>query len=244
MVSSYNKRKFKIFAIHQPNYLPWLGYFYKIAKSDIFVFLDIVQYPRGQSFAARNRIKTPNGSSFLTIPISIPHGFSGMVGYHQVKFANDKWKKKHLKTIEFCYKKSKFFTEIFSLLLTEIDRHQSLVDLNIGLIDAICDYLKIKTKCIRLSEILTDVRQKTELIIDIGKAVDGNIYLSGQGGGHDYNDEKLLTRNDIRLIYSDFKHPNYPQLWGAFESHLSIIDLLFNCGPDSSQILLKSTSPS
>ena len=244
MVSSDNKQKTIIFAIHQPNYLPWLGYFYKIAKSDIFIFLDIVQYPRGQSFAARNRIKTPNGSAFLTIPISIPHGFSGMVGYHQVKFANDKWKEKHLRTIEFNYKKSDFFKDIYLLLRSEIESHQSLVDLNIGLINVICDYLKIKTKCIRLSDILTNIRQKTELIIDIGNTVGGNIYLSGQGGGYDYNDEKLLIKNDIELTYSDFKHPIYPQLWGAFESHLSIIDLLFNCGPESSRILLKSTNPS
>ncbi|NOX90296.1 MAG: WbqC family protein, partial [Calditrichaeota bacterium] len=90
--------KRRIMAMHQPNYIPWLGYFYKIAKADIFVYLDIVQFPRGKSFAARNRIKTPNGATYLTIPVSLPKGKEGKVLYTEVRFADEQWKKKHLKS--------------------------------------------------------------------------------------------------------------------------------------------------
>jgi hypothetical protein len=226
------------FSIHQPNYIPWIGYFYKIQKSDFFVFLDTVQYPRGQSFAARNRIKTPNGPVYLTIPVSIPHGKSGKAGYHEISFADEKWIKKHLKTVEMSYKKSPYFDQIYPILSRQLEKHSSLVDLNINLINEFCSYLNINSKCLRLSKILSNYGKKTELIIDIAKEINGGIYLSGTGGGYDYNDQQLLSENNIILRYSDFKHPVYPQLWGDFEPNLSILDLLFNCGPESPKILI------
>lgn len=229
--------KDKIVAIHQPNYIPYLGYFYKMAKCDIFVFLDEVQYPRGHSFASRNRIKTPNCVIFITIPVRIPEGFKGKVKYNQVKFAHQKWKKKHLKTLEMNYKRARYFDEIFDIYKTQVIKVSNFVDLNINLIKAFANYLEIDTKTIRLSEILTDFGQKTQLIIDICKKLNCNQYLSGTGGGKDYNDVKMLNDNGIELIYSDFVHPQYPQLWGKFQPNLSIIDLLFNCGIESKKIL-------
>ena len=85
-------------AMHQPNYVPWLGYFHKLASADWFVHLDAVQFPRGQSFAARNRIKTPNGAAWLTVPVSRPHGRDGRVAYDEIGFADAGWRDKHLKT--------------------------------------------------------------------------------------------------------------------------------------------------
>lgn len=227
-------------AIHQPNYLPWLGYFHKLANCDIFVYLDSVQYPRGQSFAARNRIKTPNGVSFLTIPVSIPKGKEGKVKYSEVNLAHQKWKKKHLKTVENSYKRAPYFEDIFTLYESQIKQKNQFLEITIGLIEAFANYLQIDTERVRLSEILSNQRQKTELIIDICQKLGAGTYLSGRGGGKDYNDERLLNKNGINLRYDDFVHPVYPQLWGAFESHLSIIDLLFNCGPDSQKILLNN----
>lgn len=238
MANSNQKENIKSFAVHQPNYLPWLGYFYKMAKCDTFVYLDTVQYPRGQSFASRNRIKTPNGIVYLTIPISIPHGKQGKASYREVRFANESWKDRHLKTLKMSYNKSPFFAEIFSLFETQINAHKTLVDLNIGLIEVFARYLQIDTKRVKLSDTLGNYGQKTEMIIDISKVVGGKVYISGQGGGRDYTDEKLLNKHDIQLIYSDFHHPVYPQLWGEFQAGLSILDLLFNCGPQSSKILL------
>jgi hypothetical protein len=228
----------KVLSIHQPNYIPYSGYFYKIAKSDVFVYLDNVQYPRGQSYAARNKIKTPNGETFLTIPVSIPKEHKGKVKYTEVKFADNKWKNKHLKTIQLSYKRADYFNEVYELIEKELKMHESFVDLNIGLIESFAGYLEINTERIRLSELLEDFGQKTNLIIDICTKLHATHYLSGTGGGKEYNDEVLLNNNNIKLIYSDFNNPVYSQLWGNFISHLSIIDLLFNYGPKSRKILL------
>lgn len=230
----------KVLSMHQPNYIPYLGYFYKIAKSDVFVYLDAVQYPRGQSFAARNKIKTPNGVAYLTIPVSIPGGRKGKAKYTEVEFADNKWIDKHLKTIQTSYKKAAHFNEIYPMLEKELKSYDRFVDLNIGLIERISNYLKIKTERVRLSEILEDFGQKTQLIIDLCNKMDADTYLSGTGGGKEYNDERMLNDNNISLQYSNFEHPEYSQLWGEFQPYLSIIDLLFNYGPESRNILLGS----
>ncbi|MBL7074886.1 WbqC family protein [candidate division KSB1 bacterium] len=229
-------------AIHQPNYIPWLGYFYKMAKCDVFVFLDIVQYPRGQSFASRNKIKTSNGPIFLTIPVNIPKGYEGKVKYTDVEFSDQIWKQKHLRTLELNYKRAKFFNEIFEIYKKQLLSMDNLIELNINLIQAFADDLGIDVETIRLSEILSEFGQKTRLIIDICNKLNANKYLSGTGGGKEYNDEKLLNDNGIELLYSDFIHPVYPQLWGDFIPNLSIIDLIFNCGPDSRNYLLKKNN--
>lgn len=225
-------------AMHQANYIPWLGFFYKIARADVFVYLDVVQYPRGQSFAARNRIKTPNGAAFLTIPVSIPKGHEGKALYSEVTFADDKWRDKHIKSLTLNYKKAPFFNDIFPMVQQHIGTAPNLLELNISLIESVCRLLKIDTERIRLSQILDDFGQKTDLIIDICRAVNADAYLSGTGGGRDYNDENKMNAAGINLIYSDFKHPVYKQLWGEFIPNLSVLDLLFNLGPDSRTVLL------
>jgi hypothetical protein len=227
----------KTVSIHQPNYIPWAGYFYKIARSDVFVVLDAVQYPRGQSFAARNRIKTPNGPAFLTIRVHIPKGREGKVLYTDVIFSDTKWKEKHLKTLSLNYKKASHFQEVYELIEPAIRTHDKLADLNLALIRAIADYLEIRTGIVLLSDILHDFGQKTDLIVDICKRLDADVYLSGTGGGKAYNDEALLNENQIQLVYSDFTHPEYPQLWGEFIPNLSILDMLFNCGRQSRELL-------
>lgn len=227
-----------ILSIHQPNFIPWLGYFYKIAKSDVFVYLDSVQYPRGQSFCARNQVKTPNGRTWLTIPVSLPEGKKGKASFLEVEFATDKWRKKHLRTLQMSYAKAPYYDEIRELMEPVITDETSFVELNISLIERFCEYLDIDTKRIRLSDLLKNYGEKTQLIIDICEAAGAGIYLSGTGGGKEYNDERMLNEAGIELRYSDFKHPEYDQLWGNFESNLSIVDLLMNHGKESREILL------
>ena len=228
----------KVFAIHQPNYLPYLGYFYKMAHCDEFVYLDVVQYPRGQSFANRNKIKTANGVTYLTIPVSIPKGEEGKVGYDQVKFADNKWKKKHLRTLEMNYKKTPHFDEVYEIFKNTIENEDSFLELNIKLIESFKNYLDIGTETVRLSNLLENFGHKNEMIIAIANAINADVYLTGSGGGLEYTDADQLKEAGIGLQISDFKHPEYPQLWGDFEANLSIIDLLFNCGKESRQYLL------
>jgi hypothetical protein len=226
-----------IAAIHQPNYIPWPGYFHKLAACDVFVYLDAVQYPRGQSFAARNRIKTPNGVVFLTIPVSVPKGHEGKASYLEVELADERWRDKHLKTVEQSYKRAPHFDEVFELYRDGLERGKTLVDLNVGLIEAIAGYLGIETRRVRLSETLESFGEKSDLIVDVCKTVGADVYLSGAGGGRDYNDERLLDEHGIELRYDDYTYPEHPQLWDGFEPNLSVLDLLFNCGAGGRELV-------
>ncbi|MDZ7690386.1 MAG: WbqC family protein [Balneolaceae bacterium] len=170
-----------IVAIHQPNYIPWLGYFHKMRESDIFVLLDAVQYPRGQSYANRNKVKTHNGTTWLTIPISTPSGEKGKVPYTEVEFASTKWKRKHLRTLQMNYKKAGYYDEIYPFMEEKIEKHIDFVELNIDLITTIAEYLAIDTRLVRLSNLPDDFGDKTELIIDICNRLESDIYLSGTG---------------------------------------------------------------
>ncbi len=227
----------KIVAIHQPNYIPYLGYFYKMLQADVFVLLDTVQYPRGRHFGARNRIKTPQGETFLTIPVSKPKTKDGKVKYTDIMFAEANWPDKHLKTLTLNYKKAPYFDKIINLLLPIMKSEKKLVSLNIALIRAIADYLNIDTQILLLSDLLNEFGRKNQLIVDICKATAASAYLSGTGGGREYNDPHYLEEFDISLKYSEFEHPQYGQLWGSFIPNLSIIDLLFNEGENSGEIL-------
>jgi hypothetical protein len=223
----------RVVAVHQPNYVPWPGYFHKLARADVFVYLDSVQFPRGRSFAARNRIKTPNGVAYLTVPVSIPRGREGKVSYLEVEFADEAWRDAHLRTIQHSYAKARHFDDVFPLYRGELERPGTFVDLTVGLIDVFASYLGIETERRRLSELGTATSGKEQLVADICAAVGGGVYLSGSGGGRDYNDEQLLREHGIELRYDEFRYPQHPQLWGPFEPDLSILDLLFNCGPES-----------
>jgi len=222
-----------IVAIHQPNFLPWIGYFYKMYKSDIFVFLDNVQFSKN-SYQNRVKIKTSQGAQWLTLPVF--HKFGQLTKDVRIN-NNEKWKEKHLKTIELNYKKAPYFNQIYDLLVKVYtnNKWELMTDFNIELITAICNFLDIKTKTIRASSLNTS-GSATELLIDIVKKVGGDIYLSGKGGMK-YQDENRFKEESITLIYTNFKHPVYPQLWGEFIEGLSIIDLLFNCGEESIYII-------
>ncbi len=225
-------------AIHQPNYLPWPGYFHKLAAADVFVYLDAVQYPRGQSFAARNRIKTPNGVIYLTIPVSVPKGQEGKASYLEVEFAEERWRDKHLRTVEQSYRRAPHFDEVFELYRGELERGQTFVDLNVGLIEAITGYLGIETRRVRLSDTLESFGEKTELIVDVCRSVGADVYLSGSGGGREYNDEELLAQHGIELRYDEYAYPEHAQLWDGFEPNLSVLDLLFNCGRSGRELVV------
>ncbi len=223
----------KIVGIHQPNFLPWIGYFYKIGKSDVFVFLDNVQYAKN-SFINRNKIKTPQGAAWLTVPVSFKFGQL----INEVKINNEtKWREKHLKTLEMNYKKANFFDDIFEIIkkIYYLRDWQNLSDFNISLIKSIVSYFGLDKSFVKSSAL--GVRAKsTELLIQIVKKVGSDVYLSGFGGVK-YQDEGLFKKGGINLEYYNFHHPTYTQLWGRFIPNLSMIDLLFNCGPKSKDYL-------
>jgi hypothetical protein len=227
----------KVMAMHQPNYIPWLGYFYKMAQADVFVYLDAVQYPRGKSVSARNEIKTPQGKALLTVPLSIPGNRDGKAMYTEIGFAGDKWRQKHVRSLEMNYRKAPYFDDIHPMLLSHITKATTLLELNLGIIEDFADYLGIATNRVRMSSLGDGLGNKSELIVNLCRATGAKVYLSGSGGGREYNDEAQLAEAGIELEYSAFTHPEYRQLWGAFERGLSALDALYNLGRDARSLI-------
>lgn len=227
-----------IVSIHQPNFLPWLGFFYKIYRCDIFVFLDNVQFTKN-SFQNRCKIKTPQGVAWLTEPVLIKKKFGQFTD--EVEFNNRlPWRKSHLKTLEMNYKRAPYFERYFPKLeeIYLVKDWKYLSEFNIELIKLICKELSINKRFESASQIGVEGKS-TSLLIDICRKLNTTSYLSGEGGAK-YQEEEEFKKANIKLIYSDFKHSVYPQLWGEFVEGLSILDLLFNCGDKSVDILTKN----
>jgi hypothetical protein len=224
-----------IAAIHQPNFIPWIGYFYKMLKSDCFVFLDDVQYIR-RGFTARVKIKTPQGENWLTAPVKKKGRYHQSVSEVELE-TGDIWKKKILGTLQSSYGKAPHFKTYFPGLETILqNEHHRLAELNIELIKWLAQILKINTPMVKSSEMAGINGQSSERLVGICKAVGASRYLSGFGG-QKYQEEEIFKENGIELAVYDFKHPEYPQLWGDFIPGLSAVDLLFNCGPQSAGVL-------
>lgn len=218
-----------ILSVHQPNFIPWIGYFHKIACSDIFILLDQVQYPRGKSVANRNKIKTINGVVELVVPLSKPKGNEGKINYNELSFADPEWYVKILKTIYYSYSKSPYFTEVNDWL-EHLFQMTNFCEMNVRFIEELIHKLGVKTILKRQSEFNFDAQLKNnDLILSLCKVNHATVYLSGTGAKA-YNNPELFKANLIELTYTDFTHPYYPQQFGLFESHLSILDVLFNLG--------------
>ena len=219
-----------VVGIHQPNFMPWLGYFYKMFKSDIFIFLDDVQMQKtGASYTNRVSINANGKAQFLTIPIKRE---SGTVNINETKFVDNRWKKKVIGSLQNNYAKAKYFKEnrdfIFDLINFEAD---NLADYNINFITNIAKKLNIDTKLVKSSNYNIKTNS-TQRLIDLIKAVDGNVYLSG-GGGDKYQDQQMYEDNEIELRYNNFKPFAYEQFRSTeFVAGLSIVDAVFNIGFD------------
>ena len=214
-----------VVSIHQPNYLPYLGFFDKIKKSDIFVIFDDVQFVRTGKFAwqHRNRIRTKEGWMWLTIPVK-----REITKINQVEIADEIWKVKHWKSIKTNYNSSKHWFDYSDFLEGFYSKnYKLLVDVTIPLIKWLMDQLNVKTKMLIASDMGIDSSlHATDHLIEIIKKVGGNVYLSGILG-KEYLEENKFQENDIKLVYQDFLHPTYEQNFLRFVPNLSAIDFLF-----------------
>ena len=224
----------KIISIHQPNFLPWIGYFFKIANSDTFVLLDDVQYTKN-SFINRNKIKTPSGAMWLTIPV-LHSGRQGQNINDTILSSPEKSYRKITSSLKANYSKSKYYNEIMDLLIPAFEEKIYLSVLNINLIIKICNYLEIGTEIIRSSRIQNVEGTATDRLVSICDELQASIYLAGYGSVN-YQESDKFKLAGIKSEQYKFQHPNYDQLWGDFIPNLSIIDLLFNCGPQSKNYL-------
>jgi hypothetical protein len=230
-----------IVSIHQPNYLPWLGYFRKIAVSDTFVYFDNVQMPGGKSFTSRNAIKGPQGQQWLTVPVS----GKGKKPIGSVEITDQHWRRKHLRAIEVNYRGTPHFQEIYDFLEHSLQQHHEfLAEQNIFLIEAICrllglDHVRFK----RASEMAIE-EQGAESILPIIRALEASVYVTGQGAGsmrHLRPDDMKQADVAIKFVSADFS--SYPQAHGDFVENLSIIDAFFNIGLEGARALLLPDPP-
>lgn len=224
--------------ILQPSYLPWLGFFEQMHRSDQFVLYDDVQFTR-RDWRNRNRIRVQEGSVWLTVPVIQKNKYEQSL--LETKIDNStSWKRKHLKSIRCNYSKTPFFDLYFPWCEKTFNREWNfLLDLSLETIQYLKGELKINTPLLRSSE-LGGSGNKSERLISICKQLGATQYLSGESA-RNYISEKDFSDQGIELEYQNYQHPEYPQRYEGFVPFLSTIDLLFNCG-DKSMRFLKQTN--
>jgi hypothetical protein len=228
-----------IVAIHQPQYLPWLGYFDKMLKADVFCYLDNVQYKKNE-WQNRNRIKTAMGWQWLTVPVT--YRFPQGIGEVAVDNAQN-WAHKHLQALQTNYRRAPHFERympVFEQAYTR--RWEGIAALNLHLIDCLREALGIGQKPAVCASALSASEDPTERLIDICRALEADAYLAGPGGAG-YMDLDRFAERGVRVLTQSFEHPVYPQLFHGFQSHLSVVDLIFNCGPDSAEVMRNANRP-
>lgn len=225
-----------ILTAHQPVYLPWLGLFHKIALADKFVFFNEVQY-LPKNWNNRNKIKSASGESWLTVPVL-------RKGYREKKICeiginnNEPWRRKHWRAIYFNYKNAPYFNKYASFFEDVYQREwHYLSDLNEFMLKWFLDTLGIRTTFLRASDFHFQ-GEKSDLVLDMCKQLGVHAYIFG-ALGRDYARGEDFEAAKIQLLFQDYQHPIYPQQYEGFISHLSIIDLLFNCGDQGLEILMR-----
>lgn len=239
MTTTILQKMTKKVAILQSNYIPWKGYFDIIAEVDEFILYDEVQFTK-RDWRNRNKIKTPQGLCWLTIPVITKNNFHQKIS--QTKIDGHTWKRKHWNSIRLNYKKAKYFEEISDMLheFFHSTNLETLSETNSTLLALICKYLDIKTKITSCTEFaLSDERNGR--LISICEQTGADTYLSGCSA-KEYIDIKSFTDSGIKVEWIDYEgYPEYNQLWGAFMHEVTIIDLLFNCGKES-PLFMKHTT--
>lgn len=214
-----------ILTAHQPAYLPWLGYFDKIIRSDVFVFLDSVQFEKN-SFTNRNKIKTPQGPVWLTIPIKGKGHLSKTILEMEID-NNQNWRKKHLNAIYLNYKKAPRFAECYTKLeLLYKHEYESVADLCWDHLMFWMAELNINKKVVRCSELSINSK-KSGLILDLCKYFGSDHYISG-ALGKDYLNAEEFRQAGISVEFQEYRYPVYPQLWGDFLPYMSVVDFWMN----------------
>ncbi len=220
-----------ILAAHQPQFMPWLGYFDKMRASDVFVLLDSVQYKKNE-WQNRNKILTPQGPRWLTVPVV--HEFGEKITEVRI---NDEaaWKPKHLKTLAQSYSKADFF----SSLMPELEKFYGvdychLSEIAIASVRFLAGRLRLVKQCPLLSENPVE-GSATQRLVSLCRRFQADTYLAGSGG-KDYMDMPLFEKAGIRVVFQEYKHPSYNQFSRDFTPCLSALDLMFHAGDKAFEI--------
>jgi len=225
-----------IVAIHQPEYLPWLGFFDKAMHADLFVLLDSVQF-RKNNWQNRNRIRSANGPMWLSVPVSLKDGHKQLIRSVPINNREAKsWRVKTWKSIELAYRRAPFFDVYAAFFESVYSRQWDLViDLNYTLLDYLFNALDIPVRRVSSSD-LNLHSSRTDLLVDICRQVGASTYFSGISG-KEYLEISKFTDAGIEVLFQEFHHPIYKQMYEPFIPCMSVIDLMFNCGPASRDII-------
>jgi hypothetical protein len=221
-------------SIHQPEHMPWLGFFEKLLRADLFVLLDDVQFSKGD-FQNRNRVKGQGGVQWLTVPVAQRFGQK----INEVTVAGDVWRSKHWKTLCSCYARAAHF-ETFAPEFEKFYKRPwtKLSELNVEAIRLLARAFGVERKFV-FSSTLGTAGQKSELVLNICKAVGATHYYSGRAGST-YLDADTFRREGVEIVLQEFEHPVYEQLFmkeQGFVPNLSALDLLFNRGAEGLRLL-------
>lgn len=230
-----------IVTMHQPEHLPWLGFFHKMALADLYVVRDDCQY-RKLYFQNRNNILGPGGPIWVTVPVRKTQSHYGPI--HAVPIDNDQnWRRQYWGLIERNYRKHPYYADYAVELKAIVDYpFEQLAELNLVLIDFFREVLAIRTPMVRATA-LGATGDRSGILCNLTREVGADTYLSGPSG-RDYLDESIFTDNGLTVQYHAFTHPAYPQAGrDDFTPLLSTLDLIMNCGPDSRRILLAQEAP-
>jgi len=221
--------------------MPWLGYLHRMAQADLFIVLDHVQFERG-NYQNRTMIRMNGEPRWLTVPV-VQRSQKELIVEKQIDqtLADSPrwWSMAHFQTIRQAYREARFAREYAPALRRIFEtRWPRVVDLNAAMLEFLREAFGIRTKIVRSSE-LSPRGAKSELILNLCKAVGGDTLLVGLGGSRDYLDKAEFERQGVGLVYQQFTHPVYAQCGAApFSKGLSSLDLLLNCGPESRALLL------
>ena len=221
-----------IVAIHQPHYLPWLGYLDKLDRADAFVVLDTVQFVR-REHQNRNRIRTADGWTWLTVPVKSAYKAPLL----EVTIDNEQtWSRKHLQALKLNYSRAPHFMEHLPFLTdTYAKLWPKLVEFCLHTLTYLKEAFGIVTP-VHLASSFETHQEPTARLIDLCKALEAETYLAGVGG-RNYMDMKMFEEAKIAVEFQEFTHPVYPQCFEHFEPAMAAIDLLFNCGKGGFEVV-------
>lgn len=230
----------KVVAIHQPNFFPWLGYFDKIVRSDTFIFMDNVQFPKtgGGTWVNRVKLLVNRTPVWVTVPVKRSSGV-GRICETEIDNSTS-WREKLLTTLRMHYGRALHYREL-EPLLAELICHKTdlLADYNIHAITMLCAKLGIDTDKLVRGTMLNVTGNATDLLVNMTRSVGGSVYLCGGGAGGYQEDEKFQQAG-LGLNYQNFVHPTYPQSPASeFTAGLSILDALCHCGIEGTRTSLK-----
>ena len=222
--------------IHQPDFLPYLGFFHRFLHADVYVVLDHVQFSR-RGWTHRDQVKSRNGPAWLSLSVK-KCAIDTPIGDVELS-PHPSWREDNLNMIDENYRGTPYFDLIFGRLEQVYNLPlQEMMALNLSFLDLLCEWLGIRIERVH-SSMLEPAGTKSEMIAGLVAAAQGTHYLSGLGA-KDYHEQLPFERRGIDVVWQDFKHPNYTQQFGAFVPYLSTIDALFNLGPEATAQMLRN----